>query len=160
MTDHNLEHKKLEQKSLALAHLALAHPALTHLELTQEELDQLIQGVSPLMAETGSALINLKTLSDDDLDNLLSDIQAEQEHRKWQRIQKILTQYFFPLSIPDLHRVQDLISMEIQKREGSPLDYPGNGSQKDVLTGQFGSDWMKRSASTTEVETIDVEVSS
>jgi hypothetical protein len=134
---------------------------LTHLELTEEELDQLIQGAPP-MADTGSALINLKTLTDDDLDNLLIGIQEEQDRRKWQRIQELLTKYFFPLSIPELHRIQDLISVEIQKREGSPLGYEGNGAQKDVLTGSdwTGSDWTKRSASATEVEAIDVEVSS
>lgn len=117
------------------------------------------------MAETESALINLKSLSDDDLNNLINSIQEEQHHRKWQRIQEVLAQYFFPLSIPDLHRVQDLISAEIQKREGSPLGYEASRAEKDMLTGQFGSDWTgsewtKRSASATEVDTIDVEVSS
>lgn len=130
-----------------------------NLELTEEELKQLIQGVSPPMAEIGSALINLKTLTDDDLNNLLIDIQEEQDRRKWKRIQDLLEKYIFPLPIPDLHQIQDLISVEIQKREGSPLGYEGNG-EKDTLTGQFGADWTKRSSSTIEVETIDVEVSS
>jgi len=117
------------------------------------------------MAETGSALINLKTLTDDDLNNLLIDIQEEQDRRKWQRIQELLGKYIFPLSIPDLHRIQELISTEIHKRETSPLGYEEqNGDQKDILTGQFGgpfgADWTKRSSSPMDAETIDVEVSS
>ncbi|MEY2978022.1 MAG: hypothetical protein RLZZ435_2161 [Cyanobacteriota bacterium] len=131
------------------------------LELTEEELKKLIPGAATPMSETGSALINLKTLTDDDLGILLVKIQEEQERRKWKRIQELLTQHFFPLSIPDLHRIQELISVEIQNREGSPLGTEGYDGKnaKDSLTGQFG-EWTKRSAAASEDVTIDVEVSS
>lgn len=130
------------------------------LELTEEELEKLIQGVSHPMPEKGSALINLKTLTDDDLGKLLASIQEEQDRRKWKRLQDLLDQHFFPLSTSDLQRIQELIRVEIENREGTlGVGYEGNNhTEKDALTGQFGGDWAKRSVAE-ETKTIDVEVS-
>ena len=139
------------------------------LDLTDEELDQLLQGVSESMADKGSALVNLQTLSDDDLNQLVSRIQEEQERRKWHRVNEVLKLELFPLSVDDLRKVQDLLTRELQKREKSPLASDGfgnNDSSKDTLTGQYGPElnsWVKRSSGSAEDDTssttIDVQVS-
>ena len=141
------------------------------LDLTDEELDQLLQGVSESMADKdkGSALVNLQTLSDDDLNQLVSRIQEEQERRQWHRVNEVLRLELFPLSVDDLRKVQDLLTRELQKREKSPLASDGfgnNDSPKDTLTGQYGPElnsWVKRSSSPVEDDTssatIDVQVS-
>ncbi|MFZ4666827.1 MAG: hypothetical protein ACOYME_10415 [Prochlorotrichaceae cyanobacterium] len=138
------------------------------LDLTDEELDQLLQGVSESMADKGSALVNLQTLSDDDLTQLVSRIQEEQERRKWHRVNEVLKLELFSLSVSDLRKVQDLLTREIQKREASPLASDGYGdgdSAKDTLTGQYNpelNNWVKRSSGqaedSTSPATIDVQV--
>ena len=115
------------------------------------------------MPEKSSALVNLQNLSDDDLGQLLNHIREEQERRKWQRIQEVLAQQIFPLSTVDLGKVQNLIDKELQKRGADAIPSTDNlnpQAAKDSLTGQFGANWKKRSASPEEASTIDVQASS